>query len=162
MPEGMLGMLPLSVVRGPKATLDERLAGSHGDMWLAELKKFLRKEPTWGAVLPGQTSPDGPRAITISSNCMSHFRGTFMRPAQLSPEEVATILSSCPRGQIHMDLKLLLVENKNGATDLLSKTVVWINGFLSSPLNGVTYRLGTGRLGDKRKSYNQIWVVDPF
>lgn len=47
MSKGMLGMLPLSAVRGPRDTLDELLAGSEGERVLDELKKFNRREPCW-------------------------------------------------------------------------------------------------------------------
>jgi len=43
----MLGSLPLSEVRGPKGDLDEKLAGSEGEMWLTAFKRFLRKENPW-------------------------------------------------------------------------------------------------------------------
>lgn len=63
MSEGMLGMLPLSEVRGPRDDLEERLAGSEGNtVWLPALKRFLRKENPWEApnaasqtVAPGAT-----------------------------------------------------------------------------------------------------------
>jgi hypothetical protein len=48
MSKGMLGMLPLSEVRGPRDTLEELLAGSDGPEVLEQLKRFNRKEPCWG------------------------------------------------------------------------------------------------------------------
>lgn len=46
MSQGMLGLLKLSDVRGPRNDLDEKLAGPDGLKWLIELKKFLRKQFT--------------------------------------------------------------------------------------------------------------------
>lgn len=46
MSKGMLGLLALSEVRGPLSDLNEKLAGSNGPKWLADLKKFLRKQFT--------------------------------------------------------------------------------------------------------------------
>jgi hypothetical protein len=37
----------LRAVRGPLDQLIANLGGEHGEEWLAELKKFLRKEPCW-------------------------------------------------------------------------------------------------------------------
>jgi|GEM_PF-1715650 len=37
----------LSEVGGPLGDLLKKLSGSDGDLWLTELKKFLRKEQTW-------------------------------------------------------------------------------------------------------------------
>lgn len=48
MSKGMLGMLPLSAVQGPKATLDVMLAGADGPEVLEQLKRFTRREPCWG------------------------------------------------------------------------------------------------------------------
>jgi hypothetical protein len=42
MPEGMLGKLRLSEVRGPLNDLNEKLAGPRGSSWLRDLKKMLR------------------------------------------------------------------------------------------------------------------------
>lgn len=53
MSKAMLGVLPLSEIRGPVNDLIERLAGDEGRRWLEELKKFLRKEPCWP---PGEES----------------------------------------------------------------------------------------------------------
>ena len=47
MPEGMLGMLPLSDLRGPRDTLETNLAGKDGQEWLDALNRFLRKENPW-------------------------------------------------------------------------------------------------------------------
>jgi hypothetical protein len=47
MPDGMLGRLPLSEVRGPRDDLETRLAGADGEFWLQALKRFLRKEDPW-------------------------------------------------------------------------------------------------------------------
>lgn len=47
MSKGMLGTLPLRVVRGPRDSLEENLAGEEGSIWLKELKRFLRKESCW-------------------------------------------------------------------------------------------------------------------
>lgn len=49
MPKGMLGMLPLSAVRGPRDTLDENLASDDGNLVLEELKKFNKRQPCWQA-----------------------------------------------------------------------------------------------------------------
>ena len=49
MPEGMLGRLPLSAVRGPLAALMGSLASPDGEQVLAELKKFNRRESAWSA-----------------------------------------------------------------------------------------------------------------
>jgi hypothetical protein len=46
MSQGMLGLLPLSQVRGPRNTLDERLAGKNGPMWLKRLNHMLREQMT--------------------------------------------------------------------------------------------------------------------
>ena len=54
MSEGMLGLLSLSDVQGPRNDFDEKLAGPEGKDWLREFKRFLRKEKTWEAV----TAPD--------------------------------------------------------------------------------------------------------
>lgn len=43
----MLGKLSLSAVRGPKDHLDNLLAGSDGENILAELKKFVKRQPCW-------------------------------------------------------------------------------------------------------------------
>jgi len=43
----MLGTLPLSVVRGPRDELEDRLAGEEGEIWLTAFKRFLRKENPW-------------------------------------------------------------------------------------------------------------------
>jgi len=57
MPEGMLGLLSLSEVRGPRDDLEDKLAGSEGLMWLCALKKMLRKESLWRApMILGVTS----------------------------------------------------------------------------------------------------------
>lgn len=48
MSKGMLGMLPLSAVRGPKDDLDNLLAGTDGESVLAEFKKFVKRQPCWG------------------------------------------------------------------------------------------------------------------
>ena len=50
MSEGMLGRLPLSVVRGPRDTLDQRLAGGNGENWLKALNRFLRGDNPWPIV----------------------------------------------------------------------------------------------------------------
>lgn len=63
MSEGMLGKLPLSAVRRPKATLDERLAGSDGEEWLVALKKFLRKQNPWSASAEPMKQERKPRPI---------------------------------------------------------------------------------------------------
>lgn len=47
MSEGMLGVLPLSEIRGPRDAFEEKLAGSEGSMWLEAFKRFLRKENPW-------------------------------------------------------------------------------------------------------------------
>lgn len=46
MSQGMLGLLPLSKVRGPRNALDERLAGPNGSIWLQRLNHMLRSEMT--------------------------------------------------------------------------------------------------------------------
>lgn len=51
MSKGMLGMLPLSAVRGPKDALDNLLASNDGERVLTELKKFVRREPCWSQKL---------------------------------------------------------------------------------------------------------------
>lgn len=52
MPKGMLGMLPLSAVRGPVDALYDNLAGDDGERWLAALKRFNRGEnPFWSKSL---------------------------------------------------------------------------------------------------------------
>lgn len=43
MSKGMLGLLKLSVVRGPLNDLNEKLASSDGPKWLEKLKRFLRE-----------------------------------------------------------------------------------------------------------------------
>lgn len=63
MSEGMLGRLTLSAVRGPRATLEDRLAGSDGEMWLDALKKFLRKQDPWAIVEPAKKQERKPRPI---------------------------------------------------------------------------------------------------
>ncbi len=55
---GMLGRLPLSKVRGPRDTLETNLAGPDGEVWLAELNRFLRKENTWVFPSTIPTSPE--------------------------------------------------------------------------------------------------------
>src|SRR3990167_9942977 len=55
MSKGMLGMLPLSAVRGPKDDLDNLLAGTDGDAVLTEFKKFVKRQPCW--TIPGTTQP---------------------------------------------------------------------------------------------------------
>ncbi|MFA6340768.1 MAG: hypothetical protein WCX27_00805 [Candidatus Paceibacterota bacterium] len=45
MSKGMLGMLSLSEVRGPKADLDEKLASENGKFYLEMLKDILRLNP---------------------------------------------------------------------------------------------------------------------
>jgi len=47
MSQGMLGMLPLSEVRGPRNDLDEKLAGPEGPGFLEDLKLLLRQEGPW-------------------------------------------------------------------------------------------------------------------
>ncbi len=42
----------LSKIMGPLVQLQKNLSGQDGERWLDELKKFLRKEPTWGARPP--------------------------------------------------------------------------------------------------------------
>ena len=47
MSKNMLGNIPLSDVQGPRNDLDQKLAGEDGSVWLAQLNRFLRKEPCW-------------------------------------------------------------------------------------------------------------------
>lgn len=47
MSKGMLGRLPLSAVRGPRATLEEMLASDDGEYWLENFNRFLRRETCW-------------------------------------------------------------------------------------------------------------------
>lgn len=47
MSKGMLGTLSLSDVQGPRDDLEQKLAGEDGAVWLAALKRFLRKENPW-------------------------------------------------------------------------------------------------------------------
>lgn len=47
MPKGMLGKLPLARIQRLRDDLETKLAGNDGELWEAEAKKFLRKEPTW-------------------------------------------------------------------------------------------------------------------
>jgi hypothetical protein len=58
MVKAMLGNLPLSAVRGPRDSLEEKLAGDNGEEWLIALKRFLRKENPWGndSAIPGLLS----------------------------------------------------------------------------------------------------------
>ncbi len=51
MSTGMLGRLPLSVLRGLKDDLDNLLAGTDGESVLAEFKKFVKRQPCWGPAL---------------------------------------------------------------------------------------------------------------
>ncbi len=51
MSKGMLGMLPLSAIRGPRDAFEEKLAGDDGPMWLAAFNRFLRKENPWATRL---------------------------------------------------------------------------------------------------------------
>ncbi|MDP4020863.1 MAG: hypothetical protein Q8P58_02375 [Candidatus Adlerbacteria bacterium] len=44
MSKGMLGLLPLSEVRGPVNDLYEKLAGPNGPQWLRRFKRFLRRQ----------------------------------------------------------------------------------------------------------------------
>ena len=46
MSTGMLGVLSLSDIQGPMDELQSRLAGKDGQIWLNNLKRFLRKENT--------------------------------------------------------------------------------------------------------------------
>jgi hypothetical protein len=59
MSEGMLGKLPLSVVRGPRNDLDEKLAGEQGPMWITALKMLLRRENPWGIPAAIKITTDG-------------------------------------------------------------------------------------------------------
>ena len=59
MPEGMLGTLPLSEIRGPRNDLDEKLAGPNGRRWLREFNRFLRQEPTWQTPAALEVVSDG-------------------------------------------------------------------------------------------------------
>ena len=51
MPKGMLGLLPLSEIQGPRDEFEVNLASAEGEMWLREFKKYLRKEATWGVAV---------------------------------------------------------------------------------------------------------------
>ncbi|HVY72612.1 MAG TPA: hypothetical protein VG984_00970 [Candidatus Paceibacterota bacterium] len=46
MSQGMLGFLPLSQVQGPRNSLDQRLAGKNGSIWLKRLNHMLREQMT--------------------------------------------------------------------------------------------------------------------
>ena len=163
MPKGMLGMLPLSAVQGPKATLDERLAGADGAQWLEELKRFLRKEPTWWAKTTETVSDsDVPVPLTVSNGCQARFSGRFIRPAKFTPSEIVEILNASPRGDIHDTLQNLLMENGNNPTKAKHarhKATLWANKFFRQPFHGKYYRAAIGEHESIRYEAFQLWEV---
>lgn len=163
MPKGMLGMLPLSAVQGPKATLDERLAGADGAQWLEELKRFLRKEPTWWAKTADTGSDsDTPTPLNVSSGCQAKFSGRFIRPAKFTSAEIVEILNASPRGDTHDILQSLLMENGNNPTaggSARHKPTLWANKFFRQPFHGKYYRMAIGEHEGIRWTALQIWEV---
>ncbi|MBI3074931.1 MAG: hypothetical protein HYY92_01815 [Parcubacteria group bacterium] len=81
MSKGMLGMLPLSEIRGPRDTLEEHLAGPDGPEILRQLKLFNRKEPCWMPLASPTRilKPDGYyTAVTLTER---HDPATFPWPS---------------------------------------------------------------------------------
>jgi len=66
MATAMLGRLPLSVIRGPRDSLEEKLAGEDGEQWLKALNRFLRKENPW---------PEGPVVSGLHQAPRDTYRG---------------------------------------------------------------------------------------
>ncbi len=60
MSKGMLGLLPLSEVQGVINDIQQKLSGEEGSVYLAQLKKFARKELCWApnVVHPTEFTPD--------------------------------------------------------------------------------------------------------
>lgn len=106
MSEGMLGRLPLSTVRGPKATLDDRLAGSDGEEWLVALNKFLRRQNPWSAFDEPKKRERKPRPIRhwrkIGDNIIEvNFRTPVILPFDGTVEEWKT----ARRGWVRVERK---------------------------------------------------------
>lgn len=52
MSQDMIGTLPLHVVRGPRDTLEDQLAGPEGRVVLDELKRFIKSQSCWTTPRP--------------------------------------------------------------------------------------------------------------
>ncbi len=77
MSKHMLGRLPLSAVQGLRAELEERLAGEDGELWLAEGKKFLRKETCW-LKLESRSDPSAPvKAILARDKWLERWQNFY-------------------------------------------------------------------------------------
>lgn len=57
MSQDMLGMIPLADALALMGDLRTKLGGRDGPTWFAELKRFLRKEPSWPSAEPVVLAP---------------------------------------------------------------------------------------------------------
>ena len=74
MSKHMLGGLPLSAAQGLRDELEQRLAGEDGELWLAEGRKFLRKETCWPKVGPLADHAAPVRAILAKSKWLERWQ----------------------------------------------------------------------------------------
>ncbi len=77
MSTGMLGKLSLPDVQGPRDALEQHLAGPDGPLWLAELKKYLRKEPTWQKETDARSS--SPTLVLVKTTSLAGGMGKKTR-----------------------------------------------------------------------------------
>ena len=103
------------------------------------------------------------RQVVISTQCYAKFKGEFLKPAELTAEEAAEILSRFGnKTRPHRQLKMMLLDCKNEPVSF-GVSSPYINRRLKEPVNGKFYRIATAGMGFIKggNGEKQLWEVQP-